>query len=229
VYASTRQIYGVPRYLPVDEKHPVRPVDFNGIHKYAATEYHLLYAAMGKVDARVLCLTNVYGPRMALNIPCQGFLANFLRRSLFGQPIEIFGDGRQLRDPVYVDDVVDAFLLAGAADGISERLWNLGGPEALPLARVADTMSTMAGAAPPVFRPFPEERKRIDIGSFSSSWAKLHAALGWQPSVRFDDGICRSLEYYRREFAHYLTPEDVEPSCELERDAASDPRVVAVS
>src|SRR5205085_11931218 len=89
VYASTRQIYGVPQYLPVDELHPVRPVDFNGIHKYAATEYHLLYTAMGKLDAAVLCLTNVYGPRMVLNIPCQGFLGNFIRRSLFDQPIEI--------------------------------------------------------------------------------------------------------------------------------------------
>jgi UDP-glucose 4-epimerase len=229
VYASTRQIYGVPQYLPVDESHPVRPVDFNGIHKYAATGYHLLYTELGKLDARVLCLTNVYGPRMALNIPCQGFLSNFIRRSLFGQEIEIFGDGRQLRDPVYVDDVVDAFLMAGAADSISERLWNLGGPGPLPLAHIAETISSAAGAPAPVFRPFPEERRRIDIGSFSSSWARLHETLGWRPSVSFEEGVRLSLDYYRSEFPHYLSPEDLEPSCALERHDATDSRAMAVS
>ena len=115
VYASTRQIYGAPRYLPVDEAHPILPVDFNGVHKYAGTSYHLLYHAMGRLDTRVLCLTNVYGPRMALHIPGQGFLGSFLRRVLLGQHLEVFGDGRQLRDPVFVDDAVDAFLAAGAA------------------------------------------------------------------------------------------------------------------
>ena len=113
VYASTRQIYGIPRYLPVDEQHPVQAVDFNGVHKYAATAYHQLLTNAGTLDAIVLCLTNVYGPRMDIDNPCQGFLSNFIRRSLTGQTISIFGDGKQLRDPVYVDDVVDLFLQAG--------------------------------------------------------------------------------------------------------------------
>src|SRR5580658_10079859 len=94
VYASTRQIYGVPRYLPVDEDHPVQPVDFNGIHKYAATAYHQVFTSSGKLDAVALCLTNVYGPRMALNLPAQGFLGWFFRKALLGQVVEVFGDGR---------------------------------------------------------------------------------------------------------------------------------------
>jgi len=129
-------------------------VDFNGIHKYAATQYHLMYSALGMIDATVLCLTNVHGPRMALHIPCQGLLGNFIRRALYRMPIEIFGDGRQLRDPVFVDDVVDAFLLAGTAKSTGGRLWNLGGPEALPLARIAETFSAATGAPAPVFRRF---------------------------------------------------------------------------
>jgi UDP-glucose 4-epimerase len=228
VYASTRQIYGAPRYLPVDENHPIQPVDFNGIHKYAATQYHLMYTMMGKVDAAVLCLTNVYGPRMALNIPCQGFLANFLRRSLLGQRIEVFGDGRQLRDPVYVDDVVQAFLQVGVAESLGERVWNLGGPEPLPLARIAEMISAAAGAPRPSFRPFPEEIKRIDIGSYVSSSARLQGTFGWKALVGFEEGVARSLDYYRDEFPHYLTPQDVEPSCALESQVA-DPPVVAVS
>lgn len=204
VYASTRQIYGVPRYLPVDEAHPVRPVDFNGVHKYAATAYHLLYSDMGKIDARVLCLTNIYGPRLAVRLECQGFLGNFLRRGLLSQTIEIFGDGRQLRDPVYVDDAVDAFLLAGAAPQPQSRVWNVGGLEALPVAQIAAVISAAAGAPQPVCRPFPEEQKGIDIGSYCSDSTRLREELGWHPRVAFEEGVRRSLEYFQRELPHYL-------------------------
>jgi UDP-glucose 4-epimerase len=227
VYAGTRQIYGVPQYLPVNETHPVRPVDFNGIHKYAATQYHLLYTAMGRVDAVVLNLTNVYGPRMALNIPCQGFLSNFLRRALLGQTIEIFGDGRQLRDPVYIDDVTGAFLLAGAAPAPMSRMLNVGGPEALPLRRIAEIVSAEAGAPVPVLRPFPEERKRIDIGSYTSDSTRIRESLGWQSAIRFTEGIQTTLEFYRAELPHYLRAEDAQPTCPLEEAHA--PQPVAVS
>lgn len=220
VYASTRQIYGAPRYLPVDEQHPIRPVDFNGIHKYAATAYHLLWSSMGRIDAAVLCLTNVYGPRMALNIPCQGFLGGFLRRALLGQPIEYFGDGLQLRDPVYVDDVVDAFLAAGATADAKSRLWNVGGCAALPVARIAEIISAAAGSPAPVYRPFPEEHKRIDIGSYASDSTRIREELGWQPRTGFEQGIRNSLEYFRRELPHYLGPGDAQPCCALEGHAA---------
>ena len=207
VYASTRQIYGAPQYLPVDESHPIQPVDFNGIHKYAATAYHLLWSEMGRIDARVLCLTNVYGPRLALWLSGQGFLAHFLRRGLLDETIEIFGDGRQLRDPVYVDDVVDAFLLAGAADDPQSRLWNVGGQQPLPLAEIASTISAAAGAPLPVCRPFPAEHKGIDIGSYCSDSTRIREELGWSPRVGFEAGVRRSLEFFRRELTHYL-PED---------------------
>lgn len=204
VYASTRQMYGAPQYLPVDEKHPIRPVDFNGIHKYAATAYHLAWRRLGLIDARILCLTNVYGPRVALDVPGQGFLGHFLRLGLLGERIEIFGDGRQLRDPVYVDDVVDAFLRAAAAQGSDSPVWNVGGKAALPLAHVAETIARECGSPAPSFRPFPESRKRIDIGSYTTDSSKIRNELGWQPKVDFDDGIRRTVAYFRGEWRHYL-------------------------
>jgi UDP-glucose 4-epimerase len=223
VYAGTRQIYGIPQFLPVDENHPVRPVDFNGIHKYAASQYHLLYTEMGRIDGVVLHLTNVYGPRMALNVPCQGFLSNFLRRALLGQTIEIFGDGRQLRDPVYIDDVTSAFLMAGAAENPPDRALNVGGPEALPLARIAEVLTVAARAPKPVLCPFPEERKRIDIGSYTSDSTRIRATLGWNPATRFAEGIRSALEFYRAELPNYLRPEDAQPSCPLEEAHAPQP------
>jgi UDP-glucose 4-epimerase len=216
VYASTRQFYGVPRYLPVDEAHPVEPVDFNGIHKYAATAYHLLWSAMGRIDGRVLCLTNVYGPRMALNLTCQGFLGNFLRRALLRHPLEVFGDGLQLRDPVFVDDAVNAFLMAGAAPDAGSRVWNVGGPTALSLAGIASIISAAAGLPDPAHRPFPEEKRIIDIGSYVSDSTRISDELGWRPAVGFEDGVLRTLEYFEREFIHYLRPEDWKPECALQ-------------
>jgi nucleoside-diphosphate-sugar epimerase len=210
----------VPHYLPVDEAHPVQPVDFNGIHKYVATAYHLLWASMGRIDGRVLCLTNVYGPRMALNLTCQGFLGNFIRRALLRQPIEIFGDGCQVRDPVHVDDAVDAFLLAGASEAPLSGRWNVGGPATLPLAHIASVISAAAGLADPRFRPFPEEHRGIDIGSYSSDSTLIHAELGWRPSVLFQQGVCQTLEYFRREFSHYLRAEDWQAECPRQEEPA---------
>jgi UDP-glucose 4-epimerase len=206
VYAGTRQIYGVPEYLPVDELHPVNPVDFNGVHKYAATMYHLMLTRMGYLDAAVLRLTNVYGPRMALHITSQGFLSTYLRRMVLGEGIEVFGDGSQLRDALYVDDAVEAFLLAGDCPRLPSNTYNVGGPAALPIAEIARLAAEAGGGLPVTFRPFSPELKKIDIGSYATNWSRIERELGWRPEVTMRDGLARSLEFYQRERTHYLPP-----------------------
>jgi UDP-glucose 4-epimerase len=196
VYASTRQIYGAPDYLPVDERHPIRPIDFNGIHKAAACMYHLMMSRTGELDAIVLRLTNVYGPRIALNVPAQGFLSTFLRRALAKDGIEIFGDGRQLRDPVYVDDVVDAFLLAGSVSGLRSRAYNVGGAETLSLRQIAEATARVAGGLDLSERSFPNAIKPIDIGSYHSDCSLIRRELGWTPRISFEEGLRRTLAYY---------------------------------
>lgn len=198
IYAGTRQVYGVPEYLPVDEDHPVNPVDFNGVHKYAATMYHLMLSRSGLLDACVLRLTNVYGPRMHLGVPGQGFFTTFLKRLAQGEPLEVYGDGSQLRDPLFVDDAVEAFLQVGSAEKLASRSYNIGGPEALSLLEIATTASEVAGVAPPTLRPFPEERKSIDIGSYRTDSSRIRAELGWQARTRFEDGFTVALAYYRQ-------------------------------
>lgn len=215
VYASTRQVYGVPRYLPVDESHPVNPIDFNGVHKYAATTYHLLYSSLGEIDAVAMRLTNVYGPRMALNVPCQGFLSTFLRRLLRGEPLEVFGDGQQLRDPLYVDDAVEAFLRAGEATPLLSRIYNVGGPAPITLLEIAQIASRVAGGGTVRTRPFPEPQKAIDIGSYYTDSSRIRAELGWEPEVRFEEGIGRTLAYYRKELVQYLDPASPYPACSM--------------
>ena len=216
VYAGTRQIYGKPAYLPVDEQHPVRPVDFNGIHKHAAETYHRLLTETGAIDAVTLRLTNVYGPRMALNLPCQGFLGTFFRKGLCGETIEVFGDGEQLRDPLYVDDAVDAFLCAGAARSLPSQIYNVGGPEALPLHAIAGMIAAAGGSGGVLRRPFPDHLQNIDIGSYRSDCGRIRQELGWRSRVGFAEGVRQTIAYYRQCLDRYLDPVSSSPVCSLD-------------
>lgn len=196
VYAGTRQVYGVPEYLPVDEFHPIHPIDFNGIHKYAATMYHLMFTQVGLLDACVLQLTNVYGPRISVDVPNQGVLGNFIRKLSRGERLSVYGDGNQLRDPVFVDDVVEAFLLVGARK-LRSRIYNIGGPEALKLREIAIKASEAAGVELPTLCAFPDELKSIDIGSYVSDGTRILQETGWRPTTPFAEGIVKTLAYYR--------------------------------
>ncbi|MBM3727189.1 MAG: NAD-dependent epimerase/dehydratase family protein [Acidobacteria bacterium] len=218
VYAGTRQVYGQPEYLPVDEKHPVNPVDYNGVHKYAANQYHLMLSRNGDLDAVTLRLTNVYGPRMALHIPCQGFLSTFLRKALLGEPLEVFGTGLQLRDPLHVDDAVDAFLLAGLARPLATRQYNLAGPQALTL----DQIAAMIAGRDAGHTAFPPERQAIDIGSYYGDSSLIQAQLGWRPRIPFEEGIARTMAFYRERWDIYLT---APPTCNLPEHTGVRPRL----
>ncbi|MBI4891105.1 MAG: NAD-dependent epimerase/dehydratase family protein [Acidobacteria bacterium] len=198
VYAGTRQVYGAPRYLPVDELHPVDPVDFNGVHKYTATMYHLLMAKTGVLDSVILRLTNIYGPRMSLTADGQGVLSFFLRRLLEGQDLEVFGTGEQVRDPLFVDDAVEAFLLAGEVESPPSRAYNAGGPEPLTLLEMAREMiRASGGSAKLTLRPFPDALKAIDIGSYLADNTRATTELGWKPTTSFEDGMRATFDYFR--------------------------------
>ena len=211
VYAGTRQVYGVPRYLPVDEKHPIDPVDYNGVHKFAATQYHMMLTRTGALDAATLRLTNVYGPRMSLTASNQGFLGTFLKYLLKERSLSVFGDGMQLRDPVYVDDAVEAFLLLGLQQELCDRSFNMGGPEILSLREIACAASAAAGMRPPETVPFPPDLKAIDIGSYYSDSTRLRSATGWMPKVSFAEGFARTLEFYRPRLSYYLPDSTAAP------------------
>jgi UDP-glucose 4-epimerase len=225
VYAGTRQVYGVPEYLPVDENHPVNPVDYNGVHKYAATQYHLMLTRAGLLDAAVVRLTNVYGPRMALDVVCQGFFSTFVRRMVLKQTLEIFGDGTQVRDPLFVDDAVDAFLSLGRAQNLKYRTFNAGGPETHSLKSIATIASRVAGCPDPIFRPFPADRKTIDIGSYHTDDRRARAELGWTPRTGLEEGLRRTLDYYQAELPHYLLHGQTDPPCRMPEHSGSKRRL----
>lgn len=204
VFAGTRQVYGKPDKLPVDENHLVRPTDVNGINKVAGEYYHLMYNNVFGVRACSLRLTNVYGPRQLLRHNRQGFIGWFIRLAIEDQEIQIFGDGSQMRDFVYVDDASDAFLRAGASDACNGEVFNVGGTEPIAHRDLVDLLIDVAGTGRYRMVEWPPEKKVIDIGSFYADSSKFAARVDWHPQVSLREGLTRTVAYYREHLPRYL-------------------------
>ena len=203
VFASTRQVYGRPQYLPVDEKHPINPIDVNGINKLAGEWYHLLYNDVYQIRACALRLTNTYGPGMRVKDARQTFLGIWIRRLIEQKPIQIFGAGEQRRDFNFVADVVDALLGAAASDTANGQVFNLGHDEHVSLRELAALLVELNGGGKFELVPFPDDRKAIDIGDYYADFRKIDKLLGWSPRIALKDGLKTTLEYYRKHQAHY--------------------------
>ena len=203
VFASTRQLYGKPDYLPVDEKHQLRPLDVNGINKMAGEWYHILYNNVYGIRTCALRLTNTYGPRMRVKDARQTFLGTWIKLLLEGKPFEVWG-GEQLRDFTYVDDAVEVFLLAAVREEAIGQVYNLGGCEVINLRELAELSVKANGGGKFQVREFPANRKRIDIGDYYANDQRIRSELGWTPQVGLQEGLARTMDYYRRHLAHYL-------------------------
>jgi UDP-glucose 4-epimerase len=203
VFASTRQIYGKPDYLPVDERHPLRPVDVNGINKLAGESFHLLYARVHDLPAMALRLTNTIGPGMRVKDARQTFVGVWIRDLIQGKPFEVWG-GEQRRDFTYIDDAVEAFLLAAVNPAAEGRVFNLGGPPPVTLLAVAELLVELNGGGAFRVRKFPPDRRKIDIGDYFADDRLIGRKLGWRPRTNLRTALARTLDYYRRELPHYL-------------------------
>jgi len=203
IFASTRQVYGRPKYLPVDEKHPIDPIDVNGINKLAGEWYHLLYNNVYGIRACALRLTNTYGPGMRVKDARQTFLGIWIRQLLEQKPIQVFGSGKQRRDFNFVTDVVDALLRAAASPEANGQVFNLGCPKNISLQELAGLLVELNGTGNYELVPFPDDRKAIDIGDYYADFRKIEKVLGWSPHVALENGLKQTLEFYRANQSHY--------------------------
>jgi UDP-glucose 4-epimerase len=204
VFAGTRQIYGRADALPVTEAHLVRPTDVNGINKAAGEYYHMMYNNVFGVRTVSLRLTNVYGPRQLIKHNRQGFIGWFIRQAIEDREIQIYGDGGQLRDFVFVDDAADAFLRAGASDACNGQVFNVGGQEAITLRELVELLVSVAGTGRYRLIAWPPEKKAIDIGDFHADSSLIARTLGWRPTTPLRDGLRRTIEFYRAHLPHYV-------------------------
>jgi UDP-glucose 4-epimerase len=203
IFASTRQIYGRPNYLPVNELHPIKPVDVNGINKLAGEQYHILYHEVYGLRTTVLRLTNTYGPRMRIKDARQTFLGVWIKSILDGNPISVFGDGLQLRDFNFVDDCVDALLLAAQSDRANGKVFNLGSSEVISLKALAQLIVGLGFGGEFILIPFPAERKKIDIGDYYGDYSLIAGELGWLPKIELKQGLEQTLAYYKNYAVNY--------------------------
>jgi len=203
VFSGTRQIYGKPHYLPVDERHPIDPVDVNGVNKVAGEWYHIVYQKAYGLKTTSLRLTNTFGPRMRVVDARQTFLGIWLRRLIEGETIRVYGDGAQKRDLNYVEDVVDALLLAATRPEAVGRIYNLGGDEVISLRALAELLVELNGGGRYELVPFPAEQKAIDIGDYCGDYGLIQHELGWRPRTPLREGLAHTLAYYRAHHAEY--------------------------
>jgi UDP-glucose 4-epimerase len=203
IFASTRQIYGRPDYLPIDEKHPLRPVDVNGINKMTGEWYHILYNNVYGIRACALRLTNTYGPRMRVKDARQTFLGIWIRHLVENKPFEVW-EGHQLRDFTYVDDAVRGLLMAAKSDEVTGQIFNLGGDCVISLKDLADLLIEVNGGGEYTVLTFPPERRKIDIGDYYADFSRFHSVLDWKPKVTLREGLARTLEFYRKYLEYYI-------------------------
>jgi nucleoside-diphosphate-sugar epimerase len=203
VYSGTRQAYGRPETVPLVETQVLKPVDVNGVSKMAGEWFHMVYARAHGMYCVSLRLINTYGPRQLVKHSRQGFVGWFIRQAIDGEEIQLFGDGQQIRSFNYIDDVVDALLIAGTNEKLNGDYFNLAGVRPVPLEEFVKLLLNASGSGSYRIVPFPSDKKAIDIGSVYSSAAKFNAATGWKARVSIEEGLLPTLEYYRRYREHY--------------------------
>lgn len=202
VFSSTRQIYGKPQYLPVDEDHPLSPTDVNGINKLAGEQYHRLYCNVYGLPTVILRLTNTYGPRQLIKHNKQGFTGIFIRQAIEGDAIQLYGTGEQKRDFNYIDDVVEALLIAGKQDNLLGKTFNLGSNESYSLKQFVLILKDCCDFDFQLV-PFPEDKQKIDIGDYYSDFNRFEKATGWKPQISLDEGLKKTIEFYKKNLMNY--------------------------
>lgn len=203
VYSGTRQAYGRPESLPLVETQVLKPIDVNGVSKMAGEWFHMVYQRAHGIPTVSLRLINTYGPRQLVKHPRQGFVGWFIKQAIEGEEIQVFGDGQQIRSFNYIDDVVDALLIAGAEERLDGDYFNLAGVRPIALEEFVKILIAAAGKGSYRIVPFPANVKDIDIGSVYSSGAKFHGVTGWKARIPLEEGLGYTLEYYRKHRAHY--------------------------
>ena len=203
VYAGTRGQYGRPQYVPVDEQHPSNPTDIYGINKHAGEQYLFTYGRVHGMPTTSLRINNSYGVRHQMKHGKYGILNWFIRLAMDRRPITVYGTGEQLRDYNYVDDVTDAFLRVAASEQTNGEAYNLGSNERVKFIDLVHKIVDAAGSGSVEQVPWPQDRAAIEIGDFAADTTKITTALGWQPTIMLDEGLARTVAFYREYKQHY--------------------------
>jgi nucleoside-diphosphate-sugar epimerase len=189
VFTGSRLVYGAVRTLPVTEDHPLAPLCPHAAHKAVVEQYLAIYRALFGFRATTLRITNPYGPGQPSDRRAYGVINFLIHRALAGQTLPIFGDGSQVRDYVFVADVVGAMLLAGADAKSDGRIYNIGSGAGIRMHDAARQIIETAGAGRIELQPWPPLVKEIETGDFVADVSRIATELGWRPTTPFAAGL----------------------------------------
>ena len=203
VYIGTRAQYGQVHEPPITETTPLNPMDIYSVSKQAVEWYHMLYSKICGLRPTSLRLGNTYGPRHQMRHAKYGVQNYLIRLALDNQKIQVFGDGSQKREMIYVDDVIECLLLLGERDQCVGQVYAIGAKEGIAFLELVKKIIETCGSGSYTHAPWPEDRKMIEVGDVVTDYTKLTAHTGWIPSTRLSEGLRITAEYYRKHKAHY--------------------------
>lgn len=198
VYCSTRAVYGSNPKSEIDENCLPNPLDVYAANKLAGEYYHRIYSQVHGLKTVILRVANGYGPRAQMKGPSFGILNWFIRLAVDDHEIKVFGDGRQVRDYVYVDDIIDAFLAVGAGESLQGEIFNAGTGQGLPLIDIVHAIIQIVGKGKIVHVSWPEQNKKIDVGNFVADVKKIKTKLDWSPKITLDQGLKKTTDFYKK-------------------------------
>jgi nucleoside-diphosphate-sugar epimerase len=203
LFASSRFVYGRIEYNPVDEQHPFNCLSIYGIHKLAGEKYYRFYQEAYGMPTVSVRIANPYGPRQQMKHSKYGIVNWFIRLALEGKPLTVFGDGRQSRDYVFVEDLAEAALSLLLTPGTEGQAYNLGSGTGTAFMEMAQLVAQAVPGTEVQKVPWPPDRYFVETGDYLSDIGKLTAATGWRPRTSLADGIARTVDFYRRHGSRY--------------------------
>lgn len=203
IFTGTRGQYGPSVKLPVDESAPMNPMGMYAITNLTAEKIVLMYHDVHRVPGACLRITNTYGPRHQMRHNRYGVLNWFVRLAMDDETIPAMGDGRILRDFVYIDDLVDALLQTGASDAAYGQVFNVGSGGPISFIDLIRRIIDVTGSGKFEFAPFTSERKALEPGDYWADITKIRTVIGWNPRTSLEEGLRRTVDYYRKHRDHY--------------------------
>jgi UDP-glucose 4-epimerase len=197
VFSSSRLVYGRPVTARVDEDHPRRPASVYAAHKLCCEHYHAIYSSQGAISSTIVRVSNAFGyDEGSLQKP-HGLLNAFVQQALAGRPLTIFGDGSQLRDFIYIDDLTEVLVRCGERESARNETFNIGSGVGISLRHAAERIVTALGGPPIVYAPWPLDYAVVETGDYVTEIAKATRLLDFTPHWSFDEGLGATLDAVR--------------------------------
>ena len=197
VFASSRLVYGPTAAIPVAEEGLIRPMSMYAVHKWCAERYHEVFAAQDALTYTTCRITNPFGSSGAKRARGYGFINQLIFQGLEGQPLTIYGNGRQQRDYLHIDDLVEALVLCGNSLAAVNQVFNVGRGTGISIIEAASLIKAATGAGPLRFLRWPPEHAAVESGDFVADISKARSLLGFQPRVDFESGLLATIHEER--------------------------------